>query len=196
MSTGSEVMAARTYPFSDPDRLNLNPLYEQLRRSEPLTRVRLPYGEEAWLATRYDDVRMVLGDARFSRAASVGRDEPRTHPHQGESGMLAMDPPEHTRLRKLIAKAFTARRVETLRPRTQEIANQLLDDMARHGSPPTWSSTSPPRCPWPSSASCSACRSATGTSSSCGPRRSSRPPRSPRSRSWSTWATCTATSPA
>ncbi len=135
MSTGSEIMAARTYPFGDPDRLNLNPLYEQLRRSEPLTRVRLPYGEEAWLATRYDDVRLILGDARFSRAASVGRDEPRTHPHQGESGMLAMDPPEHTRLRKLIAKAFTARRVETLRPRTQEIADQLLDGMQAHGSP-------------------------------------------------------------
>ncbi|WP_308440837.1 cytochrome P450 [Catellatospora chokoriensis] len=134
MSTG-ELMAARTYPFSDPDRLNLNPLYEQLRHNEPLSRVRLPYGEEAWLATRYDDVRLVLGDARFSRAASVGRDEPRTHPHQGEMGMLAMDPPEHTRLRKLIAKAFTARRVETLRPRTQEIADELIDGMQALGSP-------------------------------------------------------------
>ncbi|MFC7758437.1 hypothetical protein ACFQY4_10915 [Catellatospora bangladeshensis] len=152
-------------------------MYAELRRDEPLTRVRLPFGEEAWLATRYDDVRMVLGDARFSRAASVGRDEPRTHPHQNDSGMLAMDPPEHTRLRKLIAKAFTARRVELLRPRTQEIANGLLDDMERHGSPPTWSSTSPTCCPSRSSASCSACRSPTGRSSRPGPRRSSRPRR-------------------
>ncbi|GAA1612652.1 cytochrome P450 [Saccharothrix algeriensis] len=135
MVAGQDVVQARAYPFGDPDRLNLDPMYAELRRDEPLTRVRLPFGEEAWLATRYDDVRMVLGDARFSRAASVGRDEPRTHPHQNDSGMLAMDPPEHTRLRKLIAKAFTARRVELLRPRTQEIANGLLDDMERHGSP-------------------------------------------------------------
>ncbi|MEV4417168.1 cytochrome P450 [Catellatospora sp. NPDC049609] len=135
MSTGHEVMQARTYPFGDPDRLNLDPMYSKLRREEPLTRVRLPFGEEAWLATRYDDVRLVLGDARFSRAASVGRDEPRTHPRQGESGMLSMDPPEHTRLRKIIAKAFTARRVEQLRPRTQEIADGLADAMQQHGSP-------------------------------------------------------------
>ncbi|MBB5867870.1 cytochrome P450 [Allocatelliglobosispora scoriae] len=126
---------ARTYPFGAADRLNLDPLYAQLRRSEPLTRVQLPYGEQAWLATRYEDVRFVLGDPRFSRAASVGRDEPRTHPRQNDSGMLAMDPPDHTRLRKLIAKAFTARRVETLRPRVTEIADDLLTEMASKGKP-------------------------------------------------------------
>ncbi|MBV1854666.1 cytochrome P450 [Catellatospora tritici] len=135
MTQTPQVMPARNYPFGEADRLNLDPFYAHLRGAEPLTRVRLPYGEEAWLATRYDDVRTVLGDARFSRAASVGRDEPRTHPRQGDSGMLSMDPPEHTRLRKLVAKAFTARRVETLRPRTQEIANGLLDDFAAKGSP-------------------------------------------------------------
>jgi hypothetical protein len=95
MPTGHEVMQARTYPFGDPDRLNLNPLYEQLRRIEPLSRVRLPFGEEAWLATRCEDVRMVLGDARFSRAASVGRDEPRTHPHPHRDGNPGHTAPFH-----------------------------------------------------------------------------------------------------
>jgi cytochrome P450 len=127
--------AARDYPFSAPDRLRLDPFYAQLRRTEPLTRVRLPFGEEAWLATRYADVRTVLGDPRFSRAASVGRDEPRITPRPIEGGMLSMDPPEHTRLRRLVAKAFTARRVEHLRPRARQIADGLIDRMVDAGPP-------------------------------------------------------------
>ncbi|WDZ86482.1 cytochrome P450 [Micromonospora cathayae] len=126
---------AHSYPFGAPDRLNLDPRYAELRRDEPLVRVRLPYGEPAWLATRYADVRMVLGDSRFSRAAAVGRDEPRNVPEQRESGILGMDPPEHTRLRRVVAKAFTARRVEELRPRTRRIADELVDGMLAAGAP-------------------------------------------------------------
>jgi len=125
----------RTYPFSDPDRLNLHPLYAGLRNEEPLSRVRLPFGEEAWLATRYADVRLVLGDQRFSRAASVGRDEPRINPRQSEMGILSMDPPEHSRLRTLVAKAFTVRRVELLRSRAEQVANELIDAMVADGAP-------------------------------------------------------------
>jgi cytochrome P450 len=123
------------YPFSSPDRLNLDPLYERLRAEQPLVRVRLPYGEEAWLATRYQDVRTVLGDPRFSRAAVLGRDEPRVRPEPSNGGMLSMDPPDHTRLRKLVAKAFTMRRVEALRPHVEQIAEGLLDRMVEHGPP-------------------------------------------------------------
>ncbi|MEK8107223.1 hypothetical protein NKG94_22475 [Micromonospora sp. M12] len=64
-------------PFSVPDRLVVDPTYGELRETEPMTRVKLPYGEEAWLATRYEDVRTVLGDVRFGRAPAVQRDEPR-----------------------------------------------------------------------------------------------------------------------
>lgn len=135
MTDIQHVRTARPYPFSDPDRLNLDPLYAQLRRQEPVTRVRLPFGEEAWLATRYHDVKVVLGDPRFSRAASVGRDEPRTTPQQVGGGMLSMDPPDHSRLRRLVAKAFTARRVELLRPDTTAIANELIDTMTAAGPP-------------------------------------------------------------
>lgn len=123
------------YPFSPPDRFKVDPFYAELRRREPLTRVRMPYGEEAWLATRYADVRTVLGDARFSRAASADRDEPRISPRKLEAGLLLMDPPEHTRLRRLVAKAFTARRVEQLRPRTQAVADELIDRMIEAGPP-------------------------------------------------------------
>ena len=53
-----------------------------------MSRVRLPYGEPAWLATRYDDVKVVLGDPRFSRAAAVGRDEPRLRSTPSQPGSI------------------------------------------------------------------------------------------------------------
>jgi cytochrome P450 len=63
----AEGPPARPYPFGTPDRLELDPMYGFLRENEPLALVQLPYGGPAWLATRYDDVRLVLGDLRFSR---------------------------------------------------------------------------------------------------------------------------------
>jgi cytochrome P450 len=125
----------RTYPFSEPERLELDPTYQELLRDEPVSRVALPYGGEAWLAVRHADVRTVLGDPRFSRAAIVGQDVPRVRPeidHQASS-ILNMDPPHHTRLRKLVARAFTTRRVEELRPRAAELTAELLAGMRTAG---------------------------------------------------------------
>ena len=134
--TTREVSEARSYPFSEPERLETEPLFRTLRQEEPLSRVRLPYGEPAWLATRYEDVKVVLGDPRFSRAASVGRDEPRMRAHLPPPGnILSMDPPDHSRLRRLVTKAFTVRSVERLRSRAQEIADGLVDDMLAKGPP-------------------------------------------------------------
>ena len=126
---------ARTYPFGPPDGLKLNPNYAQLR-AEPLARVTMPFGGEAWLATRYEDVKVVLADQRFSRAEAVGKDVPRIMPPiEQETSILSMDPPQHSRLRKLVAKAFTARHIERLRPRTQAIIDELLDRMIAAGPP-------------------------------------------------------------
>ncbi|MFE9652070.1 cytochrome P450 [Micromonospora sp. NPDC006431] len=77
----------------------------------------------------------MLGDPRFSRAAATGRDEPRNTPHQQQTGILSMDPPDHTRVRRLVAKAFTARRVDELRPRTRAVAEELVDGMLAAGQP-------------------------------------------------------------
>ncbi|NUT53773.1 MAG: cytochrome P450 [Saccharothrix sp.] len=131
-------MEVRSYPFTEMDDLEINPTYLELLRDEPVARVRLPYGGDAWLATRYDDVKTVLADARFSRAAVLepGADVPRALPTmQTETNILSMDPPDHTRLRKLVAKAFTARRTEQLRERAQEIVDGLLDAMEEQGQP-------------------------------------------------------------
>jgi cytochrome P450 len=126
---------ARPYPFGPPERLALNPMYARLREQEPLSRVRLPYGEDAWLVVRHEDVRTVFGDARFSRAIAETRDEPRVGPDRAGRNLLTMDPPEHSRLRRLVSKAFTARRVEQLRPRARQIADDLLDSMTAAGPP-------------------------------------------------------------
>jgi cytochrome P450 len=128
---------ARSYPFS---RIRLEPdaQYAELRRSEPVCRVQLPYGPSAWLVTDYHLTKAVLGDARFSRAAAVGRDNPRESAvdiSQVAESVLSMDPPEHTRIRKLVGKAFTPRRVEELRPRAAEIAVALLAEMIAGGPP-------------------------------------------------------------
>ncbi|ONI85720.1 cytochrome [Saccharothrix sp. ALI-22-I] len=131
-------MEIRPYPFTELDNLELHPGYLELQRDEPVARVRLPYGGDAWLATRYEDVKTVLADPRFSRAAVMepGADVPRTLPTMPtETNILSMDPPDHTRLRRLVAKAFTARRTEQLRERAQEIVDGLLDEMERQGAP-------------------------------------------------------------
>lgn len=126
---------ARPYPFGPPQRLEINPRYARLREQEPLSRVRLPYGEEAWMVVRHEDVRTVFGDARFSRAMAETRDEPRVAPDRVGRNLLTMDPPEHSRLRSLVSKAFTARRIEALRPRARQIAEDLLDQMDKAGPP-------------------------------------------------------------
>ncbi|WP_328617550.1 cytochrome P450 [Amycolatopsis sp. NBC_00355] len=126
----------RAYPFSDPEKLDIEPQFEKLRTEEPLSRVTMPYGEPAWLATRYEDVKVVLGDPRFSRAAATGRDEPRLRPHLPPPGnILSLDPPDHSRLRRLVMKAFTMRRIDALRARAREIADGLVDTMLTQGPP-------------------------------------------------------------
>jgi cytochrome P450 len=88
--------------------------------------------------TGYHLTKAVHGDARFSRAAAVGRDNPRetaADVSQVAESILSMDPPEHTRIRKLVGKALTPRRVEELRPRAADIAFGLLEAMMAAGPP-------------------------------------------------------------
>ena len=139
LDTDAELVGQvpRSYPFSRV-RLDPDPQYAELRRSEPVCRVQLPYGPPAWLVTDYDLTKAVLGDARFSRGAAVRRENPRESAvdvSQVAESVLSMDPPEHTRIRKLVGKAFTPRRVEALRPRAAHIARGLVDEMIATGPP-------------------------------------------------------------
>ncbi|MFH8404216.1 cytochrome P450 [Streptomyces sp. NPDC018019] len=123
------------YPFNDSDGLSLSGIYEQVRDQPGLLRVQMAYGEPAWLATRYADARLVLGDRRFSRAEGLKHDEPRQSEGQRDSGILSMDPPDHTRLRTLVAKAFTVHQVEKLRPWVRELTHGLIDELEAAGPP-------------------------------------------------------------
>src|SRR5256885_15518951 len=100
-----------------------------------MIRIKLPYGQPAWLATRYDDVRFVIGDRRFSRAMAIEADVPRMTPSKLDSGIIVRVPPDHSRLRRLVAKAFTQRRVEQSRARIRSLAEQLVDAMVARGMP-------------------------------------------------------------
>src|SRR6266545_3434505 len=98
----------------------------------------------AWLITRYEDVRAVLGDAtNFSNtgqavrahvAAAVGEETAAGLPIRGPS-LIGHDPPDHTRLRRLVAPKFTVKRMLRLRPRVEAIVNEHLDAMAENSGP-------------------------------------------------------------
>ncbi|MFE2410986.1 cytochrome P450 [Kitasatospora sp. NPDC059408] len=109
--------------------------YEELRRQCPVAHVKQPNGLEMYLVTRYEDAHEALADPRLAKdakhgvAAMVASGAPLPKPGAPNlaNHMLASDPPEHTRLRRLVSREFTARRVEQMRGRVQEITDGLLD---------------------------------------------------------------------
>jgi cytochrome P450 PksS len=121
--------------------------YEQLRKQDPLPSIPnfVGMGRTAWIVTRYDDALALLKDPRFTK------DIQKILFSQGEQGsggksastinqilsmrrdMLMADPPDHTRLRGLVSKAFTPRMIELMRPRIQQITDELLDAVQKQG---------------------------------------------------------------
>ena len=102
-----------------------------VREQAPVREVDLPEGGTTWLVTRYADARSVMADPRFVKDfRNTLPPEQRAHvpgiPSPGGEMMLLNDPPVHTRLRKLVVKAFTVRRVAALRPRIETMASALV----------------------------------------------------------------------
>ena len=122
-----------------PDTVLLGPDYFQrplaylgrMREEGPVTPVVLPHGDRAWMVTRYAEVRAALADARLHKEWASKLTGPDWVPDEVTGylsvHMLNTDPPNHTRLRKLVTKAFTPRRVAALRPRVEAITASLLD---------------------------------------------------------------------
>jgi cytochrome P450 len=109
---------------------NPYPFFARLREQAPATQVTVE-GLSVWLVTRYDDIREGLSDPRLSNDPELADAVTRAVPWVGASmagarHMVRVDPPDHTRMRRLVAKAFTPRRIEALRPRIQEIADELV----------------------------------------------------------------------
>ncbi len=115
------------------------PAYARLRAERPLCRVRLPSGEEAVLATRHADVAALLKDARLAKDPANARTpatltRTRRPPRMLRPltrNLLALDDPDHARLKRLVQAAFTPRRVEALREQTEAVSTQLLDALSR-----------------------------------------------------------------
>jgi pimeloyl-[acyl-carrier protein] synthase len=108
------------------------PMYHRLRTEEPVHHSPLGF----WVLTRYEDVVAALRDPRLAKEAIAGFIAARFGapvPQMGLS-MLDRDPPDHTRLRALVSKAFTPRVVETLRPHIQQIVDGLVDAVQDTGS--------------------------------------------------------------
>jgi len=122
------------YPFGPVRALDLHPRYAELCREEPVSRVRMPFGGEAWLLTGYAETRQFLADPRFSSLEATKPDTARVTPLPLRPGnLLTMDPPDHTRIRRVVAKAFTMRRVELLRDRIRDVVDEQLDLLVARG---------------------------------------------------------------
>lgn len=123
--------------FAPEFRSNPYPRYAGMRVNSPICKVQTSAGVRIWLVTRHEDVEAVLRDPRFVkdyRNALTVEELASLEPQPEElrplsEMMLSKDPPDHTRLRKLVSKAFTPRFIEGLRPRVQEIATELLDEV-------------------------------------------------------------------
>jgi hypothetical protein len=125
--------AVQLAPF-DEDSYYQDPLgfFARLRESRPVAPVRMPGYGRAWIVTRYADVRTVLTDPRLAKDVHRWPGGGRSRPSEATgvyAHMLHADPPDHTRLRRLVQKVFT-RRLAALRPRAEEIAAGLLEEMA------------------------------------------------------------------
>ena len=115
------------------------PLFELMRAACPVQQVRLADGHEAWLVLGHAAARQALKDGRISKnmlaVLGLGADvvDPGLPGPAFARHMLAVDPPDHTRLRRLVSRAFTPRRVAALEPSIRHIAGELLDEMETAG---------------------------------------------------------------
>ncbi|NJQ05527.1 cytochrome P450 [Streptomyces lonarensis] len=123
----------RGCPFSPPEE------YAELRRLGPVARVDLPTGRRAWVVTGYQEVRAVLADPRVS--ADVRHPQfPALVPGEQEVGartrpFIRMDPPEHTRFRRMLLAEMTVRRTRRMRRGVQRIVDERVDELLAGGPP-------------------------------------------------------------
>jgi len=124
-------------PFSPDFLRNPYPAFQQLRETAPIMRTEMGF----WVASRYEDVTAILRDKRFGKCY-VERTEKQHGPDIWEqpvyasmrNWMLVMDPPDHGRIRGLVARAFAPRHLKALRPRIQQLVDDSLDAVEKKGA--------------------------------------------------------------
>jgi len=116
------------------------PLFEATRAACPVQRVRLADGHDAWLVLGYDAAHQALKDSRLSKDMVAALDEDPGIVDPGLPGpalarhMMNLDPPDHTRLRRLVSRAFVPTRIAALEPSIEHIADELLDELDAAGT--------------------------------------------------------------
>ena len=125
--------------WGDFDRDNPFPVFAEARALGPVHAVTLADGHAAWLVVGYEEAKVLLNDTRLSKDMQAAFSSGDGVLAEGLPGpafakhMLAVDPPDHTRLRRLVASAFSLRRIEALEPRIREIVGSMLDALAAEG---------------------------------------------------------------
>lgn len=130
--------AAYRYPFDQPTPIDPSPLFATLRDDEPVCRVTLPWGDTAYLVTRFTDAHRVLSDPAFSFARVWSPAAPRLAAGPSRHAACSMpdlDPPGHTRMRGVVSPAFAPRRLESMRADIRRSTDELLDRVAAAGPP-------------------------------------------------------------
>ena len=127
------------FPFRRVDPMQPPPQYAQARATQPVLPVTLWNGRRAWLLTRYEDVRSVVTDARFS-GEFANPDFPtvteaRVVVDKQERAFVGMDNPRHDHYRRMFTKEFSTRRMVALRPKMTAIANRLIDELMTQPQP-------------------------------------------------------------
>ncbi|MBY8883600.1 cytochrome P450 [Streptomyces sp. PTM05] len=135
-ATQTVPQAVHDFPFADMSGPDPAPALARIAGAQPVARITTPTGVTAWLLSRPEDVRAMLADPRFSRAAYVADPSAQVFEiPQVSGGMAAADGADHARLRRLVASAFTTRRVEDVRPFARDRVGALLDEVAGTGAP-------------------------------------------------------------
>ena len=119
-------------PFTRPNVLDLAPLYEVLRREAPVTPVTTPAGDPAWLVTRFEEVRDLLSDKRLGRSHPEPERASRITTAavlDGPTGNYATEEADHTRMRRLLTPAFSAKRMRMLSDRMQDLVDGYVDQL-------------------------------------------------------------------
>ncbi|BCM71117.1 MULTISPECIES: cytochrome P450 [Streptomyces] len=130
-----EEVWSRTHHFDPPA------IFDKLREERPLARMSYPDGHIGWFTTSHRIAREVLSDPRFSHSLELGHFPVTKYggpvpPFPALPGMfIHMDPPDHTRFRRMLAPEFTVRRIAELAPRVESVAAEQIEEMRAHGAP-------------------------------------------------------------
>lgn len=130
-----EDVWSRTHHFDPPA------IFDKLRQERPLARMAYPDGHIGWIATSHGIVREVLSDPRFSHSLEIGHFPVTKYgapvpQFPAMPGMfIHMDPPDHTKFRRMLTREFTVRRISELAPRVEAVAAEQIEAMRAHGSP-------------------------------------------------------------